>query len=305
MMELKNLKIDWLNWLKHEKRLSENTVFAYKRDLSSLFIFLTNHFNENIDTKTLKKINAKTIRSWFFYRLEKNTSSRSNARALSSIKSFLSFIIKKGLILDSGVLNINSPKFIQSLPRPLSMKQVRDIISILDENKNRWVAKRNISIIFLMWGFGMRINEVLNLRLSNMLSKNQLLVEGKGKKERIIPMYEEVRSFILKMISDTPFDIEENSFIFLGEKGKKLHPTIIQKEIRRIRKTLNLPDNTTPHSFRHTFATQLLDNMVDLRSIQELLGHQSLSSTQRYTAVDSDRLKKIIDIYHPRSSSGS
>ena len=134
------------------------------------------------------------------------------------------------------------------------------------------------------------------------MDRNEIIVRGKGGKERILPIIEEIKNLLFMMLESMPVSIKKDDFIFLGEKGKRLHPTIVQKEIRNIRRLLNLPENTTPHSFRHTFATQLLENMVDLRSIQELLGHKSLSSTQKYTAVDSKRVKKIIEIYHPRSS---
>ena len=200
------------------------------------------------------------------------------------------------------ITSIDTPKFVESIPRPLSYEQMKKIINFFKQKNKTWISKRNISIIFLMWGLGMRINEVINLKKSDIQGSNWLIIKGKGNKERLLPIYDEIRNFILDMISETPFSIGDKNFIFVGEKGKKIHPTIIQKEVREVRKALDLPENTTPHSFRHTFATQLLDNMVDLRSIQELLGHDSLSSTQKYTNVNSKKIKRVIDIYHPRSS---
>ena len=159
---------------------------------------------------------------------------------------------------------------------------------------------RNLSIIILMWGYGLRISETLNIKVSDLL-RSELRVIGKGQKVRLIPMREELVSFIFKMLENMPFIYKDDSFVFLGEKGKKLKPEIIQRVIREIRNKCLLPDNTTPHSLRHTFATELLHNLVDLRYIQELLGHSSLSTTQKYTSVDSEHLKNILEKKHPRA----
>ena len=300
--ELENLKNEWCKWIRDEKRLSENTYLAYRRDLDSFFYFLSLYFNKKINLSIIKDIDNKTIRSWFFSKLENGAVPRSNARSLSSIKSFYNFLIKKKIIDYSSILSIKSPKFKSSLPRPLSMNQINKVLEFIIKNEKRWIAKRNLSIVLLMWGVGLRINEVLDLKLKDILDRNEIIVRGKGGKERILPIIEEIKNLLFMMLESMPVIIKKDNFIFLGEKGKRLHPTIVQKEIRNIRRLLNLPENTTPHSFRHTFATQLLENMVDLRSIQELLGHKSLSSTQKYTAVDSKRIKKIIENYHPRSS---
>ena len=300
--EVENLKNEWCKWIRDEKRLSLNTFLAYKRDLDSFFYFLSLYFNKKTDLLIIKNIDNKIIRSWFFSKLENGVVPRSNARSLSSIKSFFNFLIKRKIIDYSPILSIKSPKFKSSLPRPLSMNQIRKVIELIIKSEKKWIAKRNLSIVLLMWGFGLRINEVLNLKFKDILDRNEIIVRGKGGKDRVLPIIEEIKNLLLMMLESMPVSLKEEDFIFLGEKGKRLHPTIVQKEIRNIRRLLNLPENTTPHSFRHTFATQLLENMVDLRSIQELLGHKSLSSTQKYTAVDSKRIKKIIEIYHPRSS---
>ena len=197
-------------------------------------------------------------------------------------------------------MRIKGPKFNSNLPRPLSHNQVRKIFKNIVENKQKWVGMRDLSIILLMWGYGLRISEVLNLKLSD-LQSNDLSIFGKGKKTRLIPIAEEVSMFLKQMIKKCPFEFDEKNFIFVGIRGKKLKAEIIQKEIRRLRNSFMLPDNTTPHSLRHTFATELLENMVDLRVIQEILGHSSLSTTQKYTKVSSDRLRDVISKNHPRA----
>ena len=211
-------------------------------------------------------------------------------------------MIRKKIISNSKIISLSAPKFNVSLPRPLSINQVDKIINSLKDNNKVWIVKRNLSIILLMWGFGLRINEVLNLKLKDIESKDIITVLGKGGKDRLIPIFPQIYLFIESMIKSMPFGIGLEDYVFVGEKGKKLHPSIIQKKIRDLRIKLSLPENTTPHSFRHTFATQLLENMVDLRSIQELLGHESLSSTQKYTEVTSGRLQEVITNFHPRSS---
>ena len=290
----------WIDWIIHERRLSEKTVKSYKTDLSFFLQHLKEYKNKSINFSDLERLDQSDLTSWFYRRINSGISHRSNARSLSSIKSFLHFLIKKKIIKYSLFMRIKGPKFNSNLPRPLSHNQVSIIFKNILENKQKWVGMRDLSIILLMWGYGLRISEVLNLKLSD-LQSNDLSIFGKGKKTRLIPIAEEVSMFLKQMIKKCPFEFDENNFIFVGIRGKKLKAEIIQKEIRRLRNSFMLPDNTTPHSLRHTFATELLENMVDLRVIQEILGHSSLSTTQKYTKVSSDRLRDVISKNHPRA----
>ena len=290
----------WIDWIIHERRLSEKTVKSYKTDLSFFLQHLKEYKNKSINFSDLERLDQSDLTSWFYKRINNGISHRSNARSLSSIKSFLHFLIKKKIIKYSLFMRIKGPKFNSNLPRPLSHNQVSKIFKNIVENKQKWVGMRDLSIILLMWGYGLRISEVLNLKLSD-LQSNDLSIFGKGKKTRLIPIAEEVSMFLKRMIKKCPFEFDENNFIFVGIRGKKLKAEIIQKEIRRLRNSFMLPDNTTPHSLRHTFATELLENMVDLRVIQEILGHSSLSTTQKYTKVSSDRLRDVISKNHPRA----
>ena len=300
-MTLENLvNIEWVQWLESEKRLSKNTVDAYKIDLQSFLRFLNTYKNKKINLDDIRKLSEDDLTSWFYEKLNNGSSYRSNARSLSSVKSFIIFLLKKKKIISSSFLRIKGPKFQNSLPRPLSVRQVRNLIKNTFDEKNKWISMRNLSIILLMWGYGLRISEVLALRISD-LSGVELRISGKGKKVRILPILNSVLEFLKKMISECPFNIDNEDYIFLGKRGKQLKASIIQKLIRNLRTKLMLPDNATPHSLRHTFATELLENMVDLRYIQELLGHSSLSSTQKYTAVSSGRLRTIIEKHHPRA----
>ena len=292
----------WIEWIKFERRLSQETVKAYKSDLNFFLKHLQKYKNKTINFSDLEGLDQSDLTSWFFKRINNGVSHRSNARSLSAIKSFLNFLIKKNIIKYSSFIRMKGPKFDSTLPRPLSKNQIINIFDNISEKKSKWVAMRDLSIIFLMWGYGLRISEVLNIKVLDLRS-NDLNIFGKGKKTRLIPIAKEVVSFLKEMIKNCPFGFEENSFVFVGIRGKKLKAEIIQKEIRRLRNTFMLPDNTTPHSFRHTFATELLENMVDLRMIQEILGHSSLSTTQKYTKVSSDRLKEVLLKNHPRANS--
>ena len=291
---------EWSGWITNEKRLSNNTILSYVRDLRSFVKFINSHYGNQMEFKDLKKINEEDLTGWFFQRIKNNLSQRSNARALSSIKSFFTFLIKKRLIKSSVILFINGPKFRNSLPRPLTKNQVNEIFRFVRYEKTKWILIRNLSVIILMWGYGLRIGEVLNLRKKD-LSLSGIRIKGKGGKIRVIPMLEKFIIFIRTLEKECPFVLESDQFFFRGKRGGTLQPTIIQKLIRDIRKTLCFSENVTPHSLRHTFASELLENFADLRTIQELLGHSSLATTQRYTAVSTKRIQNMLEKNHPLS----
>ena len=301
MNKIQNFIDEWLIWIKYEKRLSDNTIKSYESDLKSFFNFFNTYANSSLSISIVEKIDKKTVRAFFFKNIEKGINQRSNARYLSSLKSFITFLYRKKHIKFSKVLSINSPKFLTSLPRPLSTSQVEKIILSLKDDKELWIIKRNLSIILLMWGFGLRINEVLNLKVSDLKANSFISILGKGQKNRLIPVFSEILNFLNDLLESMPFENKPENFIFMGERGKKLHPSIIQKIIKNLRSKLSLPDNATPHSLRHSFATQLLENYVDLRSIQKILGHESLSTTQKYTSVSVKKIEEVIKNFHPRS----
>ncbi|MBS91720.1 MAG: recombinase XerC [Rickettsiales bacterium] len=299
--DLKLISIQWVDWIKSEKRLSVNTVESYSRDVFHFLKHLSEYKNLEISFREISMLNQDDLTSWFFKRLNNGVSHRSNSRSLSSIKSFLKFLIRNKKIKSSKLLRIRGPRFSGSMPRPLSKNQINRLIEDISKESEKWIMMRNLSIIILMWGYGLRISEVINLKLKD-LETNNLTIIGKGQKSRIIPILDEVILFLKKLIEICPHSISYNDYIFLGKRGKQLKASIIQKKIRAIRNKLNFPENTTPHSLRHTFATELLENMVDLRSIQELLGHSSLSTTQKYTKVTSEKMRSVIEKNHPRAS---
>ncbi len=289
---------NWKSWIENEKRLAFNTSQSYCIDLKSFLNFLSNHNNLNVDLKTIINVDEDDLSGWFYERLKKGFSHRSNARALSSLKSFFTFLTTKKLIHSSKILRVKGPKFLESLPRPLTESQTLKLLDDIKTEKEKWIMMRNLSVLVLMWGYGLRISEVLNLKLKDTYMEDIRII-GKGGKIRAIPIASEIQIFIKKMIKECPYEFKSDDFIFLGKKGGKLKPEIIQRLVRKIRYRLVLPENTTPHSLRHTFATELLQNFVDLRSIQELLGHSSLSTTQKYTSVNKDYLREILEKNHP------
>ena len=291
---------EWRDWITNEKRLSNNTILSYVRDLRSFVSFMSSHYGIQMEFKDLKKISEDDLTGWFFQRIKNNLSQRSNARALSSIKSFFTFLSKKRLIKSSVILFINGPKFRNSLPRPLTKSQVSEIFRFVKYEKTKWILIRNLSVLILMWGYGLRIGEVLNLRKKD-LCFSGIRIKGKGGKIRVIPMLEKFIIFIKTLENECPFVLESDQFFFRGKRGGTLQPTVIQKLSRDIRKTLCFSENVTPHSLRHTYASELLENFTDLRTIQELLGHSSLSTTQRYTAVSTKRIQNMLEKNHPLS----
>ncbi len=290
----------WLEWITSEKRLSLNTQKSYQRDLFCFLDFLESYKNKSIQLNDLEYLDSDSITSWFVSRIKSGVSHRSNARSLSSVKSFLSFLVKNKFINFSSILRLKGPKFNFELPRPLSQSQVTKIVEKICKGNKEWVVLRNFLIIILMWGYGLRISEVLNIKKSE-LNGSDLVIIGKGNKSRIIPVSSDTLNLLKKLSEISRGSLVNNEFIFLGERGKKLKPEIIQRLMRNIRNELSLHEKTSPHSLRHTFATNLLEQMVDLRSIQELLGHSSLSTTQKYTKVSQERLKEVIEKNHPRS----
>ena len=301
MSYLLNEKIKfWQEWITAEKRLSVNTQKSYQRDLFCFLDFLKKYINKPIELNDLECLDSDSITSWFVSRIQSGVTHRSNARSLSSVKSFLSFLVKNKFIKFSSILRSKGPKFNNDLPRPLSKNQVTKIIEKICHGNNEWVILRNFLIIILMWGYGLRISEVLNIKKGD-LKACDLVIIGKGNKCRIIPISLEILNLLKRLNEISSENHVNNDFVFLGIRGKKLKAEIIQRLIRKIRNELMLHEKTSPHSFRHTFATNLLEQMVDLRSIQELLGHSSLSTTQKYTKVSQENLKKIIEKNHPRS----
>lgn len=296
---------DFLIWLRDERRSSAHTVSAYARDLSFFFAFLTNHLGGLAGLAALASLRAADFRSYLARRRQDGLSNASIARNLSVVRSFFRHLETTGVVHNPALAAVRSPKLAHAVPKPLSVTAAaaaREEVGLLSEEP--WVAARDAAVITLLYGCGLRISEALSLDLGEAPLGASLVVTGKGKKERLVPVLPAVREAVEAYLSLCPYDLGPSDPLFVGVRGKRLNPGIVQQGMRKVRAALGLDETATPHALRHSFATHLLGAGGDLRTIQELLGHASLSTTQRYTEVDTERLVKIYRNAHPRAKRG-
>ena len=297
---LKNELNNWIDYLSNVKGLSENSVISYKNDIAKFIEFLHKHLDCEIDIKILGNINISDFRSFLTYRRNINLSSNSIARNISSLKSFFNYLIKKEKIKNSAVFSLKSPKLKQSLPRPINVELAIEAIKCAETIEHeKWIGLRNKSILLLLYGCGLRISEALNLNYEDVMNDDYILIKGKGGKERIVPMMPYIKKGIQNYLNECPKEINREDPLFVGKRYARLSPRIIQYALEKIRHSISLPETATPHALRHSFATHLLESGGDLRTIQELLGHSSLSTTQKYTKVENSKLFESYLNSHP------
>ena len=293
----------WLDSLGEERRLSVLTVDACERDTRQFLMFLTSHAGGPARMADLKALRPADLRAFLANRRKDGAGARTLGRGLAGLRSFLRHLEKKGMVNAAGSRAVRSPKQPKSLPKPLSASQAVRVTS--DEGQlaeEPWIAARNAALLSLLYGSGLRISEALSLtRLDFPTGARTLRVTGKGGKTRIVPLIGATADAVAAYIKLCPFIIVPEQAVFLGARGGPLQPAIIQREMQKMRAALGLPETATPHALRHSFATHLLSAGGDLRAIQELLGHASLSTTQIYTGVDSARLLDIYEKAHPRA----
>lgn len=290
----------WMRELGSVKRLADKTLEAYGRDLGQFMSFLAGHMGGPISLQSLKELRAADIRAFMAQRREESLGSRSLARVLSALKSFFAFLEREGVLATEAFNAIRTPKIPHSLPKALTVVEAKNTIAATDEMEDRpWVAARDMAVISLCYGAGLRISEALALTKGD-LESDVLRVTGKGGKIRMVPLITPVRQAIEEYLKLSPFKLWPEDPLFRGVRGGVLSPRLIQKRMELVRSALQLPPSATPHALRHSFATHLLGKGGDLRAIQELLGHASLSTTQIYTAVDTERLMESYAKAHPR-----
>ncbi|MFV9875505.1 MAG: tyrosine recombinase XerC [Rickettsiales endosymbiont of Dermacentor nuttalli] len=298
--EIYELHLKWQAYLRDERLYSNHTLKAYGNDLTCFLLFLNKHFSEIITIKKLQIITIADIRSFLAMRRNDNQSTSSLARNLASVRSFFKYLYKNKLLDNEIMFNMRTPKRFTLLPRSLTQEQLQKILSFVEEDENHWTIKRDFALLLLIYGAGLRITEALSIT-KKQLYNDSLIIKGKRGRERMIPMLDIIKNSIEEYLKVCPYKLENEDQIFRGLQGKILNPGVFQRYIRNVRRQLNLPENVTPHSFRHSFASHLLALGVDLKSIQELLGHSSLSTTQHYTNVDSERLMTLYNKFHPRA----
>ena len=291
---------NWINHLTNIKKLSQNSVISYKNDLSKFLIFFQDYIEKNIGLKEIENIEISEFRSFLTHRRNSEISSNSIARNISALKSFFRFLIKNNKIKESSVFNLKSPKLKKSLPRPINVDLAIQVIKQAEEIEDeKWIGLRNKSILLLLYGCGLRISEALSLNYDDIQNEDHILIKGKGEKERIVPMMPYIKKGIENYLEACPKEIISGEALFIGKRFSRLSPRIIQYSLEKIRTALSLPETATPHALRHSFATHLLDSGGDLRTIQELLGHSSLSTTQKYTKVETSKLLDTYKKSHP------
>lgn len=295
----------WLETQRALKGASDNTLEAYGRDVHGFLAFVVQHSGGDTGLTALKSLSITDMRSWLAKLRSEELSSRSIARKLSSVKSFFRWLGEREGFEATAVLNARAPKFQAKLPRPLPEDAARDLISLVGEQGNApWVGARDIAVVTLLYGCGLRISEALGLQMSDAPLPQVMRITGKGGKERVVPVIDAARDAVEAYLRQCPYT-SENGPLFRGVRGGALSPRAIQKVMQATRMQLGLPSSATPHAMRHSFATHLLAAGGDLRAIQELLGHASLSTTQAYTAVDTQRLLDVYEAAHPKSASNS
>lgn len=293
----------WLASIEGERRLADNTVEAYERDTRQFLTFLTSYVGHPASLKDVKALRPAELRAFLATRRKDGSGARSLGRHLAGLRSFLRFLEKKNLVNAAGATAMRAPKQPKSLPKPLTDKQALDITSSTAQlQEEPWIAARDAAVFSLLYGCGLRISEALGLKGGEITEQStSLRIIGKGGKTRLVPLLPAVREAVLTYVKLCPYDLSADAALFRGARGGPLQPAIIQREMQKLRGALGLPDSATPHALRHSFATHLLGGGGDLRTIQELLGHASLSTTQIYTGVDSSRLLQIYDKAHPRA----
>ncbi|MGI9353246.1 MAG: tyrosine recombinase XerC [Rhizobiaceae bacterium] len=294
----------WLSWLSNERRMADKTIDAYERDVRQFLHHLTGHVGQPADIADLANLKPLDMRGYLARRRQDGAGPRTLGRGLAGIRSFVRFLEKKGMASSAGLSATRSPKRPQTLPKAIqASKAVRLTKSAEHLSDEPWIATRDAAVMMLLYGCGLRIGEALALTPSELPSarKGTIRVNGKGGVTRLVPVLPQVIDAIDAYLMLCPYPVGPDEPVFRGAKGGILNAAIIQKTMRKLRSTLGLPDTVTPHALRHSFATHLLAGGGDLRTIQELLGHASLSTTQVYTAVDTTRLMDIYEKSHPRA----
>jgi integrase/recombinase XerC len=293
---------DWLHWLAHERRAADHTVAAYVSDVTSFVQFLAVHLGGEPDLASLRDLRPIDFRGYLAKRREDGLTGSSLARALSALRSLFRHLDQTGRVTNAAIHAVRTPKRPHAVPKPLTVAQARSVVEVVgDLSDETWIAKRDTAILLLLYGCGLRIAEALGLDIKDAPSGDSLVITGKGGKQRMVPVLPIVRSAIADYLAACPFATHPADPLFRGIRGKRLDPGMVQKCVRHLRGMLGLPESATPHALRHSFATHLLAGGGDLRTIQELLGHASLSTTQRYTDVDTARLLEVYDMAHPRA----
>ncbi len=295
---------DWLRHLAALDGAADLTIDAYRSDVAGFLGFLQRHHGNTMGTGRLAQLGPSDMRAWMAEARSRGLSSRSLARALSAVKGFTRWLGAREGFEATAILSARSPRFQTRLPRPLSIEGAQSLIGAVgDGARSDWIAARDTAVVTVLYGCGLRISEALGLTGAQSPLPETLRIRGKGGKERLVPVIPAARAAVARYVALCPFPVADEPLepLFRGAKGGPLNPRLISGAMAQTRMALGLPASATPHALRHSFATHLLAAGGDLRAIQELLGHASLSTTQAYTAVDAARLMEVYEKAHPRA----
>ena len=300
--ELIELVAKWQKYLKLQRNYSNHTLLSYKNDLDNFFNFIRSYDSASLSVSGIGKVDIRLIRSWLAKRQQDKYGASSNSRSLSAVKNFYRYLEKTLGISCHAIFSVKNPKKAKTLPKSLTQDDSKISIDHIDVFANlEWIELRNKALLILIYASGLRISEVLSITKTHLQNLDFIKITGKGGRERLIPWIPIAREYITEYLSKLPYDIGELDPIFRGQYGKKLQPAVFNRELIKLRRFYGLPEHLTAHSFRHSFATHLLENGADLRSIQELLGHKNLSTTQCYTKINQKHLENAYNNAHPIS----
>ncbi|MDA0305483.1 MAG: tyrosine recombinase XerC [Proteobacteria bacterium] len=304
---------NWRDWLAHEKRTSKHTLDAYGRDLGSFLTHAAEHLGYPPGLRDLEAFSSADFRGYLAKRQTEGLARTSTARAMSTLRNFFRFLERQGLAENAAIAAVKTPKVPHAVPRALNEEDALAVVdTVVELQFEDWLGKRDLAVLLLLYGCGLRIGEALGLNLGQAPGRSggcsgtpgdadSIVVTGKGSKQRLVPVLPVVANAIEDYLSACPHPLVDDGPLFVGKRGKRLSPRMIQRQMQAVRGLLGLPETATPHALRHSFATHLLAGGGDLRTIQELLGHASLSTTQRYTEVDASRLMDVYEDAHPRA----
>ena len=295
-----DLKKLWLASLAHERRASTNTLRAYGDDAARFLAFLHEHLGETVSERSLAKLTPADIRAFITVRRSQGLGAKGVQRALAAVRSFFRYLARENILENAAARSVRTPRIARGLPRPLSEADASRAIEVAGEHDVEWLGARDVALLTLLYGAGLRISEALSLRRGDVPVPSALTILGKGGKERVVPLLGAVREAIDAYAKCIPFTGAKNSPLFLSRRGKAMSAREAQLVMEKLRGALGLSERATPHALRHSFATHLLANGGDLRSVQELLGHASLSTTQTYTQIDTKKLMAVYEKAHPR-----
>lgn len=314
----------WLTALETERHVSGHTLRAYKIDITNFLMHLAKHKAAHVSHAMLADADLRDFRSWLSHKAIDGTQSTSRARSLSAVRMLYKWLDRLGILHNAQIGLLNTPKIPHKVPRPLTTPSIDKILAALDagdasthkdNDEEAWCHVRDVALFTLLYGSGLRIEEALSIRIRDWPSQHtytedtakslppSLIITGKGRKQRDVPVLPIALQAVTQYRAVCPYPELPDRPIFLGLRGKKLHQGVAQKRLRDVRRMLGLPVTATPHAFRHSFATHLLSGGLNLREVQELLGHASLTTTQRYTEVDDAQLLATFKAAHPRASS--